>query len=110
MYYLFLFDVITEKSKQLNLGLPDSTDNPREVIGRIEFNKTKQQMSILSLSRGVGDCGSYRLFDFINSNDLNKAGFQQTEFRQQTCKNYAPENLDNLPKEIFDYKQWPLVK
>jgi hypothetical protein len=110
MYYLFLFDRTTQKSKQLNLGLPDSTDNPKEVFGTIGYDNAKQQMSILSLSRGVGDCGSFRLFNFIVSKNLNEAGFLQKELRVQPCKDYAIDNVDNLPKSMFDYRNWPLVK
>jgi hypothetical protein len=110
MYYLFLFDKTTQESKQLKLGHPESTDNPKEIFGEIEYDKAKQQMSILTLSRGVGDCGRYRLFNFISSDNLHKVVFQEAEMRKRGCTEYSVESLEEVPRSIFDYKNWPLVK
>jgi hypothetical protein len=110
MYYVFLFDKTTNGSKQLNLGLPQSTDNPKEISGTIEYNREKRQMSILTHSRGVGDCGTYRLFSLFDSDKLDTAVFQQTEMREQECRDYGVDSVDQIPKSVFDYKRWPLVK
>lgn len=110
MYYVFLLDTTTLESKQLNPGLPESTDNPKEVFGEIKYDSVNQQMSILTLSRGVGDCGSYRLYNFTGSENLHGTVFREAEMRRQKCMDHTVESLEKAPESLFDYKNWPLVK
>ena len=109
-YYIFVFDRITKKNRQLKFGLSQNTDSPKEVLGTIEYDEKKNQMSILTLSRGVGDCGTYRVFEYTGLNDLDKELFLQTEKRIRKCKDYGIDSVEELPKSIFDYRSWPLVK
>lgn len=110
VYYLFLFNETTKESKQLKLGFPESTDNPKEVIGSISVDSAAMQMSILTLSRGIGDCGTYRVFGFYGTEKMESTLFQLEEVRRQECKDLSSENIQELPEELLDYKKWPKVR
>ncbi len=99
--YLFLYDRQNKVSKQLALG---RAENPKEIIGRLVFTEKNKTISILTLSRGVGDCGVYRVFSFEPS--------QYTPILVEQRARACSEKLlpKNSPKEIFNPKKWPLVK
>lgn len=108
-YYLYLFDKNSESNKQLQLGLPSQTDDLREVSGTIEFTSTNKTLSILSLSRGLGDCGTYRVFQFYPGPTLDTSEFKNSETRSKSCQSYDIE-INALDGKIFDYKNWPLIQ
>ncbi|VUD62328.1 hypothetical protein TDB9533_03018 [Thalassocella blandensis] len=110
MYYIYLFNKENQKSKQLLLGLPESTDNPKEIFGNVNVDSATNEFSILTLSRGIGDCGTYRLFTFDSGDNIENANLHTAETRQRECAKQLPDDMESLPKEILDFKQWPLIK
>jgi len=104
MSYLFLYNPNSKESKQLALGAGENTDQAKEIWGNMEFNERNSYLSITTLSRGVGDCGVYRVFSFKAAEVLPKL----IEKRKRDCsEGVLPENP---PEEIFNPKKWPLVK
>lgn len=107
-YYLFLFNKEGQTSTQLALGAPENTDNPYEISGHLSYDKKASQLSITSLSRGVGDCGVYQLFSFTSTNGSTLAADEPPtliEKRQRSCSETIPKTES---KTIFDPTQWPL--
>jgi len=107
-YYLFLFNKEGQTSTQLALGAPENTDNPYEISGHLSYDKNASQLSITSLSRGVGDCGVYQLFSFTSTNGSTSGenGLPTLiEKRQRSCSETIPKTDS---KAIFDPTQWPL--
>jgi len=103
MNYLFLYDLKSNSAKQLALGAPENTDQPNEIWGHLDFNEKSSLLSIVTLSRGVGDCGVYRVFNFKTPNFSPKL----VEKRKRECSEEAlPENP---PEAFFNPKKWPLV-
>ncbi|WP_086933618.1 DUF1176 domain-containing protein [Agarilytica rhodophyticola] len=103
-YYLFTYDAATKTAKQLLLGDTANTDNSKEVVGNISFTVENLRLAIHSLSRGVGDCGSYRVYQMADAVTPPRL----IEKREQACsESPLPENP---PAELFDPKRWPLVK
>ena len=110
MSYLYLFDSGQEKSKPLNLGLLESSEKLQDVFGTIDYNKNKKELSILTLSRGLGDCGTYRIFELSDAQSFDQTTFVLEETRQRDCENYGGKNFEDLPKEIFNFEDWPIVR
>ncbi len=110
MSYLYLYDNAQEKGKPLRLGLPESSENLQEVYGRINYDTKRKELSILNLSRGVGDCGTYRTFELIDGQSYDKTSFILNEKRERDCEDLSGKDFDNLPKDIFDYENWPISK
>jgi len=104
MQYLYLYNPQDQSAQQLSLDTPGDSSNPYEIWGHLEFNNQNQQLSILSLSRGTGDCGSYRVYSFDNSTNHQ----QLIEHRIRECSEEALP--DNPPESLFDPKQWPLIQ
>ncbi|VAX02318.1 hypothetical protein MNBD_GAMMA19-1175 [hydrothermal vent metagenome] len=103
MYYLFLYDSKSKSAKQLALGAPKNTDNPNEISGHLKFSEKNSLLSIVTLSRGIGDCGIYRVFSFKEPDFLPKL----IEERKKECgEDPLPENP---PKSFFNPEKWPLV-
>lgn len=109
-YYLYLFDNQKKQGKQLGLGFSESSLDLNEVIGNIEYEPTNKQLSILTLSRGLADCGVYRVFSLTNVNSLIDSNLQIKQIRRRECEDFSGKDFDDLPKEIFDYKLWPVVR
>lgn len=110
MSYLYLFDQNTRQGKQLELAADGSTDNPKESFGNIEFDSAKKQLSILTLSRGLGDCGTYQVYQLARLKSFADASFEPAEVRRKNCEDHAGKAFEELPKSLFDYKNWPLIK
>ncbi len=108
MSYLYLFDTRSKQSKQLNLGLPGSTDKLKEIFGNIEFSQEDSQLAILTLSRGMGDCGTYRVFQLSQVDSLEASKIKLAQTRHQNCEDHSGQDFEKLPKSLFDYQNWPL--
>jgi|GEM_PF-2979180 len=108
-YYLYLFDGDSQQGRQLELGFPASTDNPKEVIGTLQVDSAEKTLEILTRSRGMGDCGTYRVFHFNPATELTQAGFQLQQTRSRACRDHPAVKFEELPKSLFDYKNWPLT-
>lgn len=104
MHYLFLYNTDNKTSTQLAIGTPETTDRTKEIWGHLSFNKESALLAITSLSRGLGDCGIYRVFNFKTPGHLPIL----LEKRQRKCgKEPLPKNP---PEEFFIPEKWPLVK
>lgn len=101
MHYLYRYDTQDGSSQQLALGTADSTDNPQEIWGQLDFNAKNKRLTILTLARGLGDCGSYRVFSF----DTPQSQPQLIEHRAQSCD--LPAN--NPDEQMKTPEQWPLI-
>lgn len=98
MYYLYLYDSEDRSSKQLALGTLDSAEDLYQVWGRLEFDSSSKQLTVLTLARGMGDCGSYRVFSFDNSREQPEL----VEHRAKRCETH-PQTSGQTPSE------WPMV-
>lgn len=107
-YYVYIFDRHSKDSKQLLLGTTQNTDDPKEISGKINYNPSNQQLSILTLSRGLGDCGIFRTFNFKSGKDIQESKFKFVESRARECVNHSVD-IEQLPGEIFDYLSWKIV-
>ncbi len=107
-YYVYIFDRHSKDNKQLLLGTTHNTNDPKEITGTINYNPSNQQLSILTLSRGLGDCGIFRTFDFKSGEDIEESEFKLDESRARGCVNHSVD-IEQLPSEIFDYLSWPLI-
>lgn len=108
MSYVYLYDKKAEIVKALDLGLPEISETPQEIWGNIGYDADNKELSILSLSRGMGDCGIYRVFEISNLNTVEDANLSPKMTRQRACEDHGTKDLSQLPKEIFDYKKWPI--
>ncbi len=99
-YYLYLFDPHDRTSTKLKLGLKGSSENQYDVWGNITFDPASHHIEILTLSRGMGDCGVYRVLE----PNAKYSGVRLIEKRQKQCRP-LPDNPD---ENIFDYKKWPV--
>jgi hypothetical protein len=107
-YYAYIFDKHSKESKQLSLGSTQNTDESKEISGTLNYNHSNQQLSILTLSRGLGDCGIFRSFDFKSGKDTQESEFKLIESRERDCVNHNVD-IEQLPGEIFDYFSWPKI-
>ncbi len=102
-YYLFLYNSKSKSAKQLALGALENTDKPDEISGHLEFNEERSLLSIVTFSRGTGDCGIYRVFSFKEADSSPEL----IEKRKRECsEDTLPENP---PESFFNPKKWPLV-
>lgn len=108
-YYLYLFDRDSQEGRQLELGFPASTDNPKEIIGTLQVNSAENTLEILTLSRGLGDCGTYRVFHFKPATEFTQADFKMQQTRSRACQDLSAVKFEHLPKSLFDYRNWPLT-
>lgn len=105
-YTLYTYQADDHYVRQLELGDPNSTDDPKKVIGRLHYNKALHQLAITSLSRGAGDCGVYRVFQLGDA----KTPARLLERRERSCSD-QPLSNDKASKEaVYDPTQWPLIK
>jgi len=92
-----------QSAQQLALGAPENTDKLNEISGHLKFNEERSLLSIVTLSRGTGDCGIYRVFRFIKP-DFSP---ELIEKRKRECSEKSlPENP---PESFLNPKKWPLV-
>ncbi len=103
MYYLFLYDSKNKSAQQLTLGAPENTDKLNEISGHLKFNEERTLLSIVTLSRGTGDCGIYRIFRFKKPDFSPKF----IEKRKRECSENSPP--ENPPESFLNPKKWPLV-
>ena len=106
MYYVYAFDKTSKNHRQLQIAKADSKKT-QEVWGHIEVDSTAAELSVLSLSRGIGDCGTFSLFK-IDNPDAAQA-FELIERRQRSCSALPNKPIEELPQEWFDHKRWPLA-
>lgn len=103
MHYVYLLDRPSNNHWQLKI---QSNESPQEIWGHIEINAPRSEITVLSLSRGLGDCGAFSRFK-INP-DAPQA-FELIERRQRGCRALPNKPIEDLPKDWFDPKLWPLA-
>ena len=101
MHYVYLLDKSSNNHWQLEIP---SEESPQEIWGHIEINAAQAEISVLSLSRGLGDCGTFNRFKV----DIDApSAFELIERRQQSCRELPNMPIEDLPKDWLDPKQWP---
>ena len=105
-YTLYTYQADDHYVRQLELGDPNSTDDPKKAIGRLHYDEALHQLSITSLSRGAGDCGVHRVFQLGDA----RTPVRLLERRERSCSEQALPNDKASKEAIFDPTQWPLIK
>lgn len=102
MHYVYLFDKASNNHWQLEIP---NNESSQEIWGHIEINAARAEITVLSLSRGLGDCGTFSRYKINTDTPL---AFELSERRQRSCRALPNKPIEDLPKDWFDPKQWPL--
>lgn len=103
MHYVYLLDKSSNNHWQLEIP---NNESPQEIWGHIEVNANRSEITVLSLSRGLGDCGTFSRFKVDSG---APQAFELIERRQQSCRSLPNKPIEDLPKDWFNPKQWPLT-